>query len=383
MNWEEIYERSITVVRRVLEEVSDDEPTGKTAGEDEMSDVVKRLQDSDYLYMALNRRERFDYRVAYRKLKGNEKRKKYLRVVALVSGAACVVVACCLTMLQGERKHERGESIEQLAPSRSMKAILVKADGEELLLSEQRRLLQEGASVMAVDSSGIQYALRDTLDEDSLMYNTLIVPRGGVYQLTLADGTKVWLNSDSRLIYPVAFSGSVREVRLSGEAYFDVEKDTGKSFVVKTDLGNVRVLGTQFNVKFYPEETCIVTTLVTGRVSYSNPVIQDIELYPGYQLMYEKGHQEVDIKKVNVQNFIDWRDGEMSFQSKSLEDIMNVLARWYDVDVVFEDETLKELVFSGNLDKYKDIRVFFKLFELSANVEFVITGKVIHVKAKR
>ena len=351
-----------------------------------MEDIVKHLRDSDYLARELKRRERYDYRKAFQDLKRGERRRGRLRILAAISGAACIFVAGCLLVFQwgGSERKAVEMSSNNLIQVRGMKAILVKGNGEELTLDERSlRVSGDNGAVLAVDSSGLQYEVADSLTEDTTVFNTLSVPRGGVYQLTLSDGTRVWLNSDSKLIYPVTFSGDVREVTLSGEAYFDVQKNAEKPFIVTTALGNVRVLGTQFNVKVYQEEASVITTLVSGSVSFGNEVVEETKLSPGYQLIFDKGGRKVDVKKVNVQHFVSWRDNQMSFQGESLESIMRMLARWYDVNVVFEDEELKQLEFSGNLDKYEDIGKFLKLFELGADVQFEIKNNVIQVRKKK
>ena len=136
-------------------------------------------------------------------------------------------------------------------------------------------------------------------------------------------------------------------------------------------------------MKFYPEEASVITTLVDGSVSFSNEEVIETKLSPGYQLVYDKGDTIVSIRAVNVNNYVGWQDNQLCFHGETLEDIMRVLARWYDVEVIFEDEELKQIEFSGNLDKYEDISKFFKLFELGANVQFVIDNKVICVRKKK
>lgn len=120
-----------------------------------------------------------------------------------------------------------------------------------------------------------------------------------------------------------------------------------------------------------------------GSVSFSNNVVPETRLSPGYQLKYDEGRDTVGVQKVNVSYYVGWRDNQLAFQGETLENIMRVLARWYDVEVVFEDGELKQLEFSGNLDRYEDIGKFFKLFELGADVEFAIDNKVIHVRKKK
>lgn len=381
MKWDDIHDKATTIVRQVL---------GQTFAEDALGDVeryiVEHLRDSDYLAGELKRRERYDYQRAFRDLKWGERRRRGIRVLATVCSAACVLVAICLLVFWwgGDSYQQVQQVANNTVQAIGMRAELVKANGDELVLDNRSlRLSEDNGIVLAADSSGLQYNVVDSLMGDSLMYNTLTVPRGGVYQLTLADGTRVWMNSDSKLIYPVAFTGDTREVVLTGEAYFDVRKDLRKPFTVETRLGKIKVLGTQFNVKCYPEEASVETTLVQGSVSFSNDAVTGMRLLPGYQLKYDEGCDTVGLRKVNVNYYVGWRDNQLTFQGETLEDIMRVLARWYDVGVIFEDEGLKQIEFSGNLDRYEDIGKFFKLFELGADVEFTIDSKVIYVRKKK
>ena len=204
-----------------------------------------------------------------------------------------------------------------------------------------------------------------------------------MYLLTLSDSTRVWLNADSRLEYPLAFSGNMREVKLKGEAYFEVVKNAEAPFVVKTDLGDIKVLGTQFNVKCYPEEPVIATTLVSGKVSFTNPALSPATLRPGQQLTYKKGADRAVLRPVNVRNYVGWRENLLGFQSEPLENIMQVLSRWYDIQIIFENDRLKQLEFSGNLDKYTDIKTFFRLFEMGADVRFEIDDRTVYVRENR
>ena len=383
MKWDEIYDKSKAIVRQVIGQVLDEESQGNSEG---MENIVKHLQDSDYLAGELKKRERYDYQEAFHNLKQGERRRKRLRILMITSRAACVLAVASLLVYQWNKQDRQQVKLAEnkMMPARGMKAVLLKASGDELQLDEHSlRVEGDNGVVMAVDSSGLQYEVITDLPVKELEYNTLIVPRGGVYQLTLADGTKVWLNSASRLIYSVAFSGNTREVTLEGEAYFDVQRDEMKPFIVTTSLGKVNVLGTRFNVKFYPEEASVITTLVDGSVSFSNEEVIETKLSPGYQLVYDKGDTIVSIRAVNVNNYVGWQDNQLCFHGETLEDIMRVLARWYDVEVIFEDEELKQIEFSGNLDKYEDISKFFKLFELGANVQFVIDNKVICVRKKK
>ena len=382
MKWEEITDRSKAAVEEALSGLLD----GKNAGGTRQDPLVGNLQNADYLATKLQARERYRGHDAFRRMKSCETRKKHLRYLIRTSVAACLVIACGL--LYFFRQEAEVQSVvttretAELRPA-EMKAILVKADGQEILLGKQNQELQEKNGIwIAADSNGLEYSRRQALPSDTEASNTLIVPRGGMYLLTLSDGTRIWLNADSRLEYPLTFSGNMREVKLKGEAYFEVVKNTEAPFVVKTDLGEIKVLGTQFNVKCYPEEPVIATTLVSGKVSFTNPALSPATIQPGQQLTYKKGADQATLRPVNVRNYVGWRENLLIFQSESLENIMQVLSRWYDIQVIFENDRLKQLEFSGNLDKYTDIKTFFRLFEMGADVRFEIDDRTVYVRKK-
>ena len=210
---------------------------------------------------------------------------------------------------------------------------------------------------------------------DSLLYNTLIVPRGGEYSLVLSDGTEIWLNADSRITYPICFKGTTREVSISGEAYFKVSKYAGKSFIVKTHHGNIRVLGTEFNVKDYPDDKKLTLTLVKGKIDYGRQGMQrHFELEPNQQLTVE-GQDPPVLQTVNPYYDICWKDGQFMFQQQKLEDLFRQLERWYDIEVSYTDESLKQLHFSGELSRYKNLDTFVDVFERSAGIKMKIDGK--------
>lgn len=192
-------------------------------------------------------------------------------------------------------------------------------------------------------------------------YNYLTIPRGGQYLLKLSDGTQVWLNSESKLKYPVSFvDGQARQVELIyGEAYFDVSPSTehkGTVFQVINASQNVEVLGTEFNIKAYNDEANIYTTLVEGKVAVSHVNANQI-LSPGQQFNLNITNGETSVTKVDVYRETSWRKGIFSFRHKPLKEIMKVLSRWYDMDVIFLDKDLENEKFIGTLSKDQDIEI--------------------------
>ncbi|GAA3648715.1 FecR family protein [Flavivirga jejuensis] len=236
------------------------------------------------------------------------------------------------------------------------KAILTLEDGSEVTL-------EKGTAYQTtrVTSNGEEIIYEATNNQQSTTnnYNTLTIPRGGQFYIVLSDGTKVWLNSESQLKYPVAFTnGETRQVELVyGEAYFDVSPSTahkGAKFKVFHQSQEVEVLGTEFNIKAYKGETNIYTTLVEGKVavSYTN---KSKTLVPNQQLSLNLETNNISVAKVDIYNEVAWKDGVFSFESMPLNEIMKVLSRWYDMDVIIENTVQKEERFIGTFNKSNSI----------------------------
>ncbi|MDE7074942.1 MAG: FecR domain-containing protein, partial [Odoribacter sp.] len=354
MCWNEIYDRSVEAVDAAMEEMLEREGD---AGRESGDGLQARLQDSAYVQACLEKRARYDGRRAFRALR---RRRRWMRVLGGTTAAACVAVGVWLGVMRQPVVVDWTVAQEECLPELGMKALLVTADGERVVLGREERQLGEAGGVrMTADSSGLSYVRQEAGRTATVAMNTLIVPRGGIYMLALSDGTQVWMNAESRLEYPVAFGSGERRVTLSGEAYFEVASDTARLFVVMAGAGEVRVLGTEFNVKNYPAEA-LATTLVSGKVSFSSQGAEARVLVPGEQLVYDEEEQSVSVQQVNVRYYTAWRENVLSFQGEALEDIVRVLARWYDLDFIFEDRALREEAFSGNLDRYVDVSTFFR-----------------------
>jgi len=233
----------------------------------------------------------------------------------------------------------------------SDKATLTLGDGSKVVLEKGSSFQNQNASS---SDEGIMYKKINQKNFE-LVFNYLTVPRGGQFFIELSDGTKVWLNSESQLKYPQNFiEGQTREVELVyGEAYFDVSPSTrhnGAKFKVLNEVQEVEVLGTEFNIKAYRDETNIYTTLVEGKVALEyNGKRQNLS--PSFQFNVDLVSKTVSSGKVDIKNIVSWKEGIFSFKNMPLKDIMKVISRWYDVDVIFENEALEAKEFIGVLDK--------------------------------
>lgn len=258
------------------------------------------------------------------------------------------------------------------------KAILSLFDGSEYSLNSQIRLALVGEKYAIKDETGT-HILDKKQEAKEKNENKLFVPRNGKYEITLCDGTKVWLNSDSELYYPSTFSSEQRTVKASGEMYFEVSHHANWPFIIETDYGRVEVKGTSFNLRSYREEKKLVTTLVQGKVLVSSNEKEGIvELHPG-ETAVVADNQEIDVVAVNVQEAISWKDNMFVFRSSTLEQIMEEAARWYDIQVVWLSDDRRHTLFSGELPRSKDFVDFVRMIELTEKVRFSVKGRTVYI----
>lgn len=316
------------------------------------------------------------------RLNSKEKRRKRLLSYWSVSGvAACLLVGILVSVwfLGGENKKPTG-SIGVIAAG-SNKAVLWLSNGEKIKLENHSDEFEE-ASVRIVNSgSALSYEEnKDTILHGNLM-NKVETPRGGEYGITLADGTKVYLGALSEIEYPVVFGKTSREVRVSGEAYFNVSRDTTRPFIVKTEHLNVEVLGTSFNLRDYADEDYVETTLVSGKVKVWAGKESCI-LEPNYQAVLDKNNHVLETKEVDVSEYVDWKSGRLNIRNKRLEDILTRLSKWYDVYIFYVNEEAKDIRFYANIDRYSDMNELLDKFEKTGQVKFQVKGNVINVMTK-
>ncbi|WP_099290891.1 MULTISPECIES: FecR family protein [unclassified Butyricimonas] len=375
MKWDLLHEKAEWLFRKIT-----GLPDTPVNGDERLKHLADRIHDGKYILEKIRQQERFDYTRAYQKLVHSKKR--FLLPAIWKVAAAILLLIGTTTVFYLLRQPEPVTYNDDIFVSAikpgERKAYLIKHDGEEIELKSERKIIPERGANIQVDSSGLNYAMSDTVSLQEEYYNTLVVPRGGEYNLTLSDGTKVWLNADSELRYPVQFTGDTREVTVIGEAYFDVQKQADKPFIVKTGLGNITVLGTQFNISSYPEKERLITTLVTGKISYSLPGGKNIILSPDQQLTVNKDGTTA-LKEVDTHYFTCWKDGIFQFENAKLEDIMDQLARWYDIHVFYTSENVKHLHFSGDLSRFKNIDTFIEMFEKSSDAKLTLKGRTLIV----
>ncbi len=270
-----------------------------------------------------------------------------------------------------------------IQPGKSQ-AILVLSSGEEVAMGNVSRQLEEkdGTSVVVSETGRISYQSAEgkggTTKDTARVMNRLVIPRGGEFNLTLSDGTRVWLNAETELRYPVQFNGKERVVYLKGEAYFEVSKNKEKPFLVQVDDMSVKVYGTAFNVNTYNK---IETVLVTGSVSM-NQGGKEVLLKPNQKGVFDQVSGKITVEDVDVLAYVSWKNGDFIFRNESLNSIMDKLSRWYGLEVLYQDAGLQDVRLSGNLKRYKDVRELFVSFEKISDARFKVQGNKVIVSSK-
>ena len=349
------------------------------AGEAEVEEAVELLRRME----AVDKHR--GYRRIVRPVRLRLRRVRLWRRVAAVAAVLAVVAlgAGLWRFVRPEKRMPVASLVgaDTIVPGRPT-ARLVLADRREVLLdtlSSSPVALASGVSLRKEGEKVVYEVSRETRAAE-MEYNELIVPRGGEYDLVLEDGTRVWMNADSRLRYPVAFGGGERRVYLEGEAYFEVERDTARPFLVETGRQTVRVLGTAFDVNAYPDDAVHYTTLVRGSVSVGDKRDDSGRvLRPGEQLAFDAATGEAVVRQVDTRQVVAWKEGMFVFDGQTLEQIMAKLSRWYNVTVFYRNAGAKSLVFKGNLPRYTDFRQVLDVLERSSDVRFDVNGHVVTV----
>ena len=319
------------------------------------------------------------YMNVLQKRKRNVRVRRIRRIVSVAAGVVLPLLA--VVLWYGTRqKSDVPEQVASVIRHGEVKAELVLADGTTRILSSgvtDSLFVQQGASIVVQDQ-GVSYQGDSSVVEER--YNTLRVPRGGEYSITLSDGTIVYLNAESELRYPVKFVGEDRRVYLFGEAYFDVVHDKAHPFVVDVKNSTVRVLGTSFDVRAYADEDEVLTTLVQGSVRFSAGK-ESVILEPGEQVVLDKSGR-LETREVDTYLYTAWKDGVFAFKRQRLEEIMKVVARWYDVNVFWENVSQKEVTFTGKMKRYDDFSKVVEMLEMTGNTEFVVRENNIFIREK-
>lgn len=259
------------------------------------------------------------------------------------------------------------------------RAILTLDDGTQVVLdnASQGILASQGATTIEKTADGKLVYRPGGNASGGILHNRMETPRGGEYQLTLSDGTRVWLNSATTLRYPSSFTGNTREVEVTGEAYFDVAEDKARPFIVSSGNTKIQVLGTSFNLMAYQDEEAVKTTLVSGAVKILQHD-QACQIKPGQQAVANAKGSDIKVRPVDIDRAIAWKNGVFDFEGADIRSIMRQVARWYDVEVRYEGD-LSGIVLSGVVSRREKVDLLLEALGRTREVQFKIEGKQITV----
>ena len=387
MSEQEIRQIAQLIYRQVLgtlppEEAEELKAWREQSGRNEA--LYRKLTDVRYLEQEYRKLHQVDVERPLADMKSRVARRSVRRVMLQVAGVAAMLA---LLLWGGFTLYVQQQENRQL---------------QAALQSLQIRPGQTQATLFMADSIPIELDTNDSANRQKIARqkelmahqpaakgapatNLLVTPRGGEFKIVLADSTEVWLNAESKLIYPEVFDMDERRVSVQGEAYFKVKKDVEKPFYVETDGQVVRVYGTEFNVRSYAEDDVVYTTLVSGQVSVSplHAHQGELVLTPNNQSLFHKTEKTTSVHRVNTDIVTGWKKGMFVFEEQNLEQIMQTLGRWYDFETRFEDEELKQTVFMGSILRYAEFNDVIQILEKSGGLRISVKDRTVTVSSKR
>lgn len=318
-----------------------------------------------------------------KKIDQKSKKTKVIRYrfwpIAIASSVLIMTFTVLFFYAKSDMKSSHYVIVNDIDPG-GEKATLTLADGSVINLEDQEigEINNENFATITKNENGqIIYQAKDAhLDEQALTYHTISTPLGGKYKIVLADGTQVWLNASSSLHFPTSFAAQERVVSIVGEAFFEVAKEADRPFKVQCGNQVIEVLGTQFNVNAYQNESNIKTTLTEGSV---NIIVENSEktIKPGEQFVLDK-EGKTSVNKVNIDQVVAWKQDVFHFWKTDIRDIMKQLARWYDIEVVFEGSTKSEYI-TGFISRNVSISNVLRMLEETGDIKFRVEGNLVTV----
>lgn len=308
------------------------------------------------------------------------KRRGWLAYAAMVVLLLSVGIVWWKNQQMEEGLYGLENSVSLVTPAQSH-AYFVMSDGEQIAIAPDLKdtVLRKETAEIRIDSNRLLHYINR--EKGTKNVRKLVVPKGGEYRLMLPDGSVVWLNSASELEFWEGTDLPERVVRLQGEGYFKIKRDTLHPFIVETEKLTVKVLGTEFNLSAYKDENQAKTTLVNGVVDVFAKQGGSVRLRPGQQA--QTMGEQLSVQEVDVASVISWIDGKFCFDEVRLEEIMRQVSRWYDVEYTFEQEVLKEIRFSGAIQKFRPLNDLLRMIEATAPVRFVIEEKQLVIIDKK
>ncbi|WP_421920436.1 FecR family protein [Marinifilum sp.] len=351
----------------------------------EMLDLYEELRKYKQAGLKLEKINAPKTNLEWSKFESKLNRKKHM-LGRWMAAASIVLVASVSTLLTFVYTVDDSDQMAQEVniEKGNARAVLITSSGAEYKLEDgESRIIADrsGVKIKTDSCNMLQYtgeALALSQAELAKQYNILEVPRLGEYQILLSDGTKVFINSESTLKYPVQFDKKQRLVELTGEAYFEVKSKPDHPFIVKTNGVYTKVLGTEFNVCSYPNEELNIT-LVEGSVALNQKHSKEILLKPGENANQIVEGDNFTVSKVDVNKYIAWRNGYFYFQKERLEDILLKLERWYDFKVFYQNQGVKDYRFKMRADRDLEFKSIVSRLEQTGRISIEINGNIIVV----
>lgn len=317
----------------------------------------------------------------WNKLEKNKKPKRTGLVwyAAAAAAVALITITVYFSFNAGNSNNHQLAEYEKILPG-SNKAVLTLSNGSKIDLNNSEYGVfakDAGVNIRKTADGQLAYDIIPQPLTSEISYNTIETPKGGQYQVSLPDGTKVWLNALSSLRFSTSFNGKERVVQVTGEAYFEVASNKEKPFIVNTDSQTIEVLGTHFNVNSYSDETLVKTSLVEGTVKVSS-FGKTIIMKPGNQAISNKTDNRLSIERINVEDAIAWKNGYFQFSNENTESVMKKISRWYDVEIIYQKGFVDQQ-FVGTISKYEDVSKVLGMLELTGVVHFKQDGRRIFV----
>ena len=315
------------------------------------------------------------------------KKKKHVHLVFAVAASVVLLfgVGYFLQYNSEPSVEEYVKSAPKVDPQEVDRVTLILGEGSKLNLDEENSQIQYSASGEDVNLGNKKSVNQQSMVNEKPIFNTILVPFGKRTNLQLSDGTVVWLNSGSKMVFPAVFKGESRLVYLEGEAIFEVSHNPEKPFRVISGSQEIEVLGTVFNVTNYPGDEVVETVLKSGsiNVTYKDQDKKSFKLVPGTLASFNTKTAKVQMKEVDVDNYFSWRKGFLRFEKSSLVHIMIQLSRYYDIEILIEDKDLAKETFSGNLELKEDVREIIEIIRKTTEFKVeTIEKRIIITKPK-
>lgn len=336
--------------------------------------LYNRYRSGDFFKQMHQTKATFPKEFVLKRIERSIRRRQIVRLSTVAAAVVALLAVPALWLFD----NKSGLDDLQAMSFNPSETVLILADGSEIKLSDTGCDTINNMAV--INGTELDYSQASD-DVKGSAFNEIRIPAGRSFMVILGDGTKVWLNAQSSLRYPVKFHGKERRVTLEGEAYFEVTKNKKAPFIVQTrDNMNVEVFGTSFNVRAYHDQKNIETVLAEGSVKVKGNAGSTM-LVPGTKSVYDPKTKQIEVMEVDVDNYTSWRSGRFVFKKDRIEDIFLQLAHWYNINVIYNDNLVKDILFSGNLERYDNITVLLEAMEAAGGLSFRYNGKHIIISS--